>query len=277
VMDGNPANLMVAPGSSVPLARVVTSPSGHRVGYILFNDHNQGAQDQLIAAFDSMRSAGVEDLVLDMRYNTGGFLYVALSAASMVTGPSNSGRIFEQLRFSAKRQGETAASTYRFSNLVQVAETLHPRDSELPQLGLRRLYVLSSERTCSASESIVNSLRGVDVEVILVGGTTCGKPYGFHRQDNCGLAFFAIEFQGYNAKNYGDYTSGFPATCPVQDNLTSTLGSTSEPLLAAALHHVDTGSCPAPAASAASRGMPDVLRLNAPLSARQPWDGRILK
>ena len=146
----------------------------------------------------------------------------------------------------------------------------------MPQLGLRRLYVLSSERTCSASESIINSLRGIDVEVILVGGTTCGKPYGFHRQDNCGLAFFAIEFQGYNAKNFGDYTAGFPAACPVQDNLTSTLGATSEPLLAAALHHVDTGSCPAPA-TATARRLSDGLRLNAPLGTRPPLDGRLLK
>ena len=277
LMDGVPGHLLAASGNSVPLTRVVASSSGRRVGYILFNDHSQGAQDQLIAAFETLRNTGVDDLVLDMRYNTGGFLYVAQAAASMVTGPGSQGRIFEQLRFSAKRQADTAASTYVFSSKVQTPETLYPRDSQLPQLNLPRLYVLSSGQTCSASESIINSLRGIDVEVILVGGTTCGKPYGFHRQDNCGLAFFALEFQGYNAKNFGDYTGGFAATCPVTDSLTSTLGTTTEPLLAAALHHIDTGSCPAPAASRVAKGLPDVFRQNAPLGTGQPLDGRVLK
>ena len=276
---GVPPDLLAATAGSVPLSRVVTSPNGRRVGYILFNDHNQGAQDQLIAAFESLRAGGVQDLVLDMRYNTGGFLYVAQTAAAMVTGPQSEGRIFEQLRFSAKRQAETNASTYYFSSRLQTAETTYPSGAALPQLNLPRLYVLSSGQTCSASESIINSLRGIDVEVILVGGTTCGKPYGFHRKDNCGLAFFAIEFQGYNAKNFGDYAGGIKATCPVADNFLSVLGSTSEPLLAGALHHIDTGSCPAPSASKGipPLSLPGAVREHAPAAVRQPVDGRLLR
>ena len=276
---GVPSALLSASGKSVPVTTIVTSPNGRRVGYILFNDHNAGAQDELIAAFQSLRSGGVSDLVLDMRYNTGGFLYVAQTAASMVTGPQSEGRTFEELRYNNKRQAETAASTYVFSGKVQTAEKLYPTGAPLPQLNLPRLYVLSSGQTCSASESIVNSLRGIDVDVILVGSTTCGKPYGFHRQDNCGLAFFAIEFQGFNAKNFGDYTTGFKATCPVADNFTTALGSTAEPLLAGALRHIDTGSCPP--ASAASQGAVSQglagLRVNAPPTALQPLDGRLLQ
>ena len=60
-----------------------------------------------------------------------------------------------------------------------------------------------------------------------------GKPYGFHRKDNCGNAYFPIEFQLTNAAGFGDYTTGFPVQCQVQENPTTALGSTSEPLLAA--------------------------------------------
>lgn len=276
---GVPAGLLAATGKSVPVSRIVTSPSGRRVGYILFNDHNQGAQDELIAAFQTLRTGAVQDLVLDLRYNTGGFLYVAQTAAAMVTGPQSDGKVFEQLRYNAKRQADTAASTYFYSGRVQTAETVYPQGTALPQLNLPRLYVLSSGQTCSASESVINSLRGIDVDVILVGGTTCGKPYGFHRQDNCGLSFYAIEFQGYNAKNFGDYTGGFKATCPVADNFTSVLGSPTEPLLAGALHHIDTGSCPAPAASKGlpAPGLPAAAREHAPLAPTQPIDGRLLR
>ena len=275
--SGVTANLVPANGKSVPLARVVASPKGRRVGYVLFNDHTEGAQDELITAFDKLRTAGVDDLVLDMRYNAGGFLYIALTAASLVTGPQSEGRIFEQLRYSARRQSENPVSSYLYSNRVQTPEPVYPRGTPLPQLNLPRLYVLTSDKTCSASESIINSLRGIDIEVITVGATTCGKPFGFHRQDNCGLAFFPIEFQGYNARNFGDYTSGFPPTCPVADNFLAALGSTTEPLLAAALFHSDTGSCPAATAARLSLREPVGGRANAPLTTRQQWDGRQLK
>jgi hypothetical protein len=277
--DGVPAWLLAAPHKSVPLSQVVSSPNGRKVGYILFNDHDTGAQDELIAAFESLRGAGIDDLVLDMRYNTGGFLYVAQAAASMVAGPQSEGQVFEQLRYSARRRSASAASSYHFSSQLQTPESHYPSGSALPQLNLPRLYVLASGQTCSASESIINGLRGIDIDVILVGGTTCGKPYGFHRQDNCGLAFFAIEFQGYNAKNSGDYTAGFQPTCPVADNLLSALGSPGDPLLATALHHADTGSCPAaaPARSVLSQGQPAAERANAPVARRQPWEGRLLR
>ena len=92
-------------------------------------------------------------------------------------------------------------------------------------------------------------------EVVLVGETTCGKPYGFQRKDNCGYAFFPIEFQGFNAKNFGDYTTGFAPTCTVADDPDIALGTPEEPLLKAALSHVDTGSCPPGTASTSSRGV----------------------
>ncbi|MEP6824763.1 MAG: S41 family peptidase, partial [Ramlibacter sp.] len=274
---------IVAPSTSpVPLAKVVTSPAGRKVGYVLFNDHDLGAQDALIAAFEGVRDAAVQDLVLDMRYNSGGFLYTARTAASMVTGPQSEGRIFEQVRFNSKRQAETAASTYLFSSRLQTAETRFPSGYALPQLNLPRLYILSSGLTCSASESIVNSLRGIDVQVILVGETTCGKPYGFRRRDNCGLAFFPIEFQGYNAKDFGDYQNGFAPTCAVADDFNSVLGAQNEPLLAAALKHADTGSCPAGTAAPASKALLSAsiappARAHAPAAARAPWDGKLLQ
>ena len=41
------------------------------------------------------------------------------------------------------------------------------------------------------SEAIINGLDGVNVQVIQIGATTCGKPYGFYPQDNCGTTYFA--------------------------------------------------------------------------------------
>ncbi|TWO70557.1 hypothetical protein FN976_13400 [Caenimonas sedimenti] len=270
-----PQGLLKNHTDAVPVVKVVTSPAGRRTGYIQFNDHEEGSQDDLITAFRQMQDARVEDLVLDLRYNSGGFLYVAIAAASMVTGPASEGLVFEQLRYNDKRSAETASSFLTFSNRVQFAETQYPRDTLLPQLNLPRLYVLSSNQTCSSSESLVNSLRGINVEVILVGGTTCGKPYGFHRKENCGFAYFPIEFQGFNAKGFGDYTAGFKPTCAVNDNPATAAGSAADPLLTTALLHIDTGRCPAGTAS-------QLLQSAAPQAAsagtmRPSWAGRLLR
>jgi hypothetical protein len=258
---------------AVPVSKVVASPGGRRVGYIQFNDHASGAQDELISDFRQLRDAGIQDIVLDLRFNSGGFLYVAQSTASMVTGPANNGRTFEQLQYNDKRGPETAASTLNFIGTVNFPETRFPVGTELPQLNLPRAYVLSSGMTCSASESIINSLRGIDVEVIQVGSTTCGKPYGFHQKNNCGMAFFPIEFKGSNAKGFGDYTTGFSPTCAVADNPTVFAGSASDPLLNAALYHADHGSCPS-LATALSTSAPTLARPQQ--SMRPAWAGRML-
>lgn len=243
----------------LPLVRNLVSPSGRRVAYLLFNAHTQGAQDKLIAAVTSLQQAGVNEVVLDLRYNRGGFLYTALSLSSMLTGPPADGRVFEQLQFNDKRLDETQANVLNFSGLLQVGESSYAEGAALPRLALPRVYVLASGSTCSASESIINSLRGVDVEVVVVGGTTCGKPYGFSRKDNCGLSYFPIEFQGINAQGFGDYASGFAPTCAAADDFDHALGDTAERLLATALHHVDTGTCLEQAARAKSSPLSSAL------------------
>ena len=258
----------------VPVVKTVTSPSGRLAGYIQFNDHELGAQDDLISAFRQIRDAGVQDLVLDLRFNNGGYLYIAQTAASMIAGPSAEGKVFERLRYNDKRQAETEASTMTFSSRVQYSESQYPTGATLPQLNLSRVFVLTSGNTCSASESIINGLRGIDVQVIRVGNTTCGKPYGFRQKNNCGWAYFPIEFQGTNAKGEGDYTSGIQPTCRVQDNTSVAAGEPGDPLLQGALTYMDTGACPASTATGVqSAGTP---RVSSEQAGRPTWAGRLL-
>ncbi|MBL0421733.1 hypothetical protein JI739_15390 [Ramlibacter sp. AW1] len=239
------AGLVAAPTTAVPIVSTLTTGGHRQVGYLLFNRHGRGAQDALITAFQALRDHQVRDLVLDLRHNPGGYLYIAQAAASMIAGPRQDGQVFEQLRYNQRLSAQGAGMTLRFGSTVQRAESVYPVGHPLPQLDLPRVYVLATGLTCSASESIVNGLRGVGIEVVLVGDTTCGKPYGFQRKDNCGTAYFAIQFQGVNAQGFGDYATGFTPTCPVAEDPWAPLGDAREPLLAAALHHIDTGACPA--------------------------------
>jgi C-terminal processing protease CtpA/Prc len=236
----------------LPQVRTLTSTGGRKVAYLLFNAHTQGAQDKLVPAILGLQQSGVTDLVLDMRYNRGGYLYTALGLSSMLTGPQADGRVFEKLKYNDKRAAETQASVMDFSGELQVGETIYPAGTPLPRLALPRVFVLTTGNTCSASESVINSLRGVGVQVVLVGSTTCGKPYGFSRKDNCGLSYFPIEFQGVNDQGFGDYASGFAPSCAAADDFDHALGDPGERLLATALAYADSGSCPQPAARAQS-------------------------
>jgi carboxyl-terminal processing protease len=226
----------------------INTPSG-RVGYMTFNDHILPAESQLAAAFTQIASQGVNDLVLDLRYNGGGALYIAAQVGYMVAGSTRTlNKTFERFQFSDKRTADTndPENNFQFFNTASGFDgSGTTANTPLPTLNLNRVYVLASPGTCSASEAIVNGLRGVDVEVVLVGGTTCGKPYGFTAKDNCGISYFPIEFQGVNNKGFGDYADGFrpTTTCTVADDFSKALGDSSEGMLAAALNHRATGSC----------------------------------
>jgi carboxyl-terminal processing protease len=228
--------------------RTISTPSGN-VGYMTFNDHNLPAEAQLAAAFARLASDRVNDLVLDLRYNGGGYLYIASQIGYMVAGRDRTAnKTFERLQYSDKRTAETndPDNNTPFYNVASgIDNTGTVENARLPTLNLNRVYVLASPGTCSASEAIVNGLRGVDVEVVLVGGTTCGKPYGFTAKDNCGISYFPIEFKGVNNKGFGDYADGFrpTTTCTVPDDFSKALGDSSEGMLAAALNHRVTGSC----------------------------------
>jgi hypothetical protein len=112
--------------------------------------------------------------------------------------------------------------------------------------------------TCSASESIVNGLRGVNVQVIQIGSKTCGKPYGFYAKDNCSTTYFSIQFKGINAAGFGDYGDGFYPNnsfgtgsvalpgCSVGDDFTRALGDPLEGRLDAALDYRQSQTCPTP-------------------------------
>lgn len=261
--------------NAVSASRTFTTSGGRLTGYIQFDNFDTGAQDDLIAEFQRLQTAGVQDLILDLRENRGGFLYIAQTAASMITGPQAEGKVFEQLRYSDKRASLSAASTLYFATQVQFGETTYPVGTRLPQLNLPRVFVLTTENTCSASESVINSLRGIDVQVILIGDNTCGKPYGFQKFTTCGgqYEYYAIEFQGANAKGFGEYQgTGFAPTCSIAN--AGERGTATDTLLAGAVTYIDTGACPA--GTAQSRSLQAAGEPLRGQSRERTWGARIL-
>jgi carboxyl-terminal processing protease len=247
----------------VPVVTTISTSTGP-VGYILFNDHIATSEQELINAVNQLQSASVTDLVLDIRYNGGGYLDIASELAYMIAGPGPTvSEPFDQQTYNDKYPstnpvtGKPLTPT-PFHNTSQGFSSSPAPATSLPYLGLSRVFVLTGPGTCSASEAIVNGLNGVNVQAIQIGSTTCGKPYGFYPQDNCGTTYFSIEFQGDNAQGFGSYSDGFSPQnstsltsavlpgCSVGDDFGHALGDPAEGRLAAALGYRAGMGCPSP-------------------------------
>ena len=256
-VDITSADINVTPVQNV---KVFDTENG-KTGYFQFNTFIVTAQEGLIEAFDTFVEENVTELVMDLRYNGGGRLALASQLSYMVAGPNQTNNAtFETLQFNDKNPttnpitGQSISPTPFYRNVIDYNAGLLT-DTLLPSLSLTRVYVISTDATCSASEAVMNALRGIDVEVVQIGSTTCGKPYGFYPTDNCGETYFTIQFQGVNNKGFGDYADGFMPTntpnfdfelpgCEVEDDFTASLGDPNEGMLSAALEFSATGSCP---------------------------------
>ena len=259
----------------VPISGVIDTASG-KVGYLVLTTFSTNSTEAaLVNAIAGLQQAGVNDLVLDLRYNGGGLVAISSQLAYMIAGPARTaGKAFSRDKFNDKLPfgifGNSFADvTTPFYTATQGRSVA--AGQALPTLNLGRVFVLTTSNSCSASESLINGLRGVDVEAITLGGTTCGKPYAFYPWDNCGTTYYSIQITAANNKGDGDYAEGFAATCPVADDLTRVLGDTQEGMLAAALARRSTGACRVVAAAG-----PDVKRTPEPsdptqsISVRQP-------
>ena len=268
------------PGSSVPRTvtlrsasitsdpvqhvRVIETDSGP-VGYVLFLDHIATAEKRLFDSITQLAEDEIEDLVLDIRYNGGGYTVIANQLAYMIAGASAAqGNVFSELRFNDKHTAfnpVTGASLRPTLFRTTGAGLSVAQGEPLPTLDLDRVFVLTGPGTCSASEAIINGLRGIDVEVILIGETTCGKPHGFYPTDNCGTTYFTVQFEIVNGRGFGDYAGGFTPDnapspdgvavtgCAVGDDFNHAFGDTREARLNAALAYRTDTSCPKPPAA----------------------------
>jgi carboxyl-terminal processing protease len=143
--------------TSTPVQNVKTIPSGSEtVGYMLFNDHIATAESQLITAVNTLKAANINDLVLDIRYNGGGFLDIASEVAYMIAGSTKTaGQTFELLQFNDKNPSTDPVTGVPitptpFHDTTQGIGGIIAPGQQLPTLNLPRVFVLTSGGTRSA-------------------------------------------------------------------------------------------------------------------------------
>ena len=218
--------------------RVVTIPTvsltrayevqGRRVGYIFFRNFVQPSVAALDAAFAELTTARVDELVLDLRYNGGGLVYVAQHLASLIGGVRTTGQVFAEYSFNDKNTFRN--EVIRFENTAAAAANL------------RRLIVIATPSSASASELVINALRPF-IPVVIIGDRTYGKPVGQSPVDFCDKTLAAVTFALRNANGEGDFFGGFAPDCPAPDDVDHELGDAQERSLREALTFASTGAC----------------------------------
>ena len=123
-------------------------------------------------------------------------------------------------------------------------------------LNLNKVYLIVSNHSCNRAELFINALRGIDVDIVLIGGTTCGSPLRKRYFHNCGVSVELIDGLFYNEKGFTDYGDGFRPEnskskagisipgCYVEDDLSKPIGDVEEPMLKAALQYRKDKTCP---------------------------------
>ena len=242
---------------TVSLTRVV-EVDGRKIGYLFFRNFVRPSEAALNEAFAALKAAGATELVLDLRYNGGGLVDIAVHLASLVGGARTNGQVLLNYVHN-DRIGPTANKTTRFTNPEQA-------------LNLSRLVVITTRSSASASELVINSLRPY-LPVAVIGDTTYGKPVGQYGFTFCDKVLAPVSFSIKNVNNEGDYFDGIAPTCVAGDDSTHQLGDSAEGSLAEAITYLRTGACSSrsDAVSRATRRAEDRPRVSAWQSLVNAW------
>ncbi|WP_447636310.1 S41 family peptidase [Flavobacterium microcysteis] len=229
------------------LINKILTQDTHKIGYLMYNGFYGEYDNNLNATFGQFRAEGVTDLVLDLRYNSGGAVKSATYLASMITGQFN-GQVFAKQEWNTKiedyfNDNDPEQLINRFSNSIG--------SSAINSLNLTKVYVLTSKSTASSSELVINGLKPY-IEVIQIGDATVGKNVGsvtlydspsFGKQGRSNRHKYAMQpicFKIVNSAGFGEYENGLTPTTPQIEDLGNlgVLGEPTEPLLSIAISQI---------------------------------------
>ena len=210
----------------------IISMGDKKVGYFVLNSFiGKNINSDLDQLFDYYKQNGIDELVLDLRYNGGGDISISAHLASLISGKKSFSHVFQHHLFN---------TTYSESNSNSYFDKYSSH-----ALKLKRLFVITTENTASASESIISALRAKEngMDVITIGTKSYGKPYSMYPISFCDKVFFPILMKNFNSDYDEDYDDGFVPTCEVEDDYFHDFGDLNEKNLKEALFYISHESC----------------------------------
>jgi len=199
-----------------------------KVGYFSFNSFLGDTAElyqEFSRVFNRFASAGINDLVVDLRYNGGGYVTVQQKLANWLAPLAANGQLMMKEQFNDKY------TRYNSTDYFQKLESLN----------LNRIYFIVSHNTASASELLINNLKPF-LDVQLVGPSkTYGKPVGFFPIPVGEWYIFPVSFRSTNKNAQGNYFNGMDLNSQVADGLDKDWGDITESCLQNVLSNISTG------------------------------------
>ena len=223
--------------------KVITSGT-HEIGYLMYNAFYADFDSKLNDAFGALKSTEDTDLVLDLRYNSGGSILSATRLASMITGQFT-GKVFAKQQWNAKIQ---AFFEKEDPNSLNNYFTDKIDSTPINSLNMTKVYILTANGTASASELVINGLKP-HISVVQIGDVTVGKNVGSvtlydspdftdeNRNPKHKYAMQPIVLKIVNSVGFGDYFNGLQPDYLLKETISTygVLGAPSEPLLSTAI------------------------------------------
>ncbi len=206
----------------------VYSDAGKKTGYLVCNSFLgdvEAVTNSFGPVFQRFVDENVTDVIVDLRYNGGGYVSLQQTLANYLVKPSVNGSIMMTEQFNDKHSLENETTMFQ----------------KRGSLDVNNVYFIVSDNTASASELLINNLKPY-MNVKLVGETTYGKPVGFFGIPVSDWLIFPVSFKSVNGLGEGNYFEGMAVDKEVTDGLDKDWGSTDETALAATLSHIRTGS-----------------------------------
>lgn len=216
--DGPSYTLTAASYDDSPIYcnKVLALSNGVKVGYLAYGQFLMDYDLDLIDVFKTFKEQDIDELVIDLRYNGGGHVMTSTLLATLIVGSQYQGEIYTCMEYNAERTAAGKTGEYRIGDSkIPDGEGVYSliADALNYALGLNRVYVVGTADTASASEMLINGLRGLGVDVRLVGQRTHGKNVGMEvLQTTAGMAtyeFYPISFRAFNKNMESDYANGF--------------------------------------------------------------------
>lgn len=251
----------------------VLDVNGTKVGYYFILSFNETGTYSLLQAFGEFKQAGVQEMVIDLRYNYGGKVSSSAALGAMLAPGISSNSPF--ITYKGNANGGTVHHSFAQALAAEEPGTDFNRITE-QSLNLKRVFVLTTEATASASELILNNLKPY-MEVIQVGETTYGKDVAsFEIKDRRNppevrWVMHPVIYKLSNSEGEGNYTAGIAPTQGnilselegLPDDLLRELGDKEEALLAHALQMISRGSSYLQSHNTESRAKPEYVLLSA--------------
>ena len=224
--------------SNSVLDQRVIDVDGKKVGYWAYQSFkataglNPTRSSEVQSSMEFFQNQGIQELIIDLRYNGGGSVAVAEQIMNYLIQPANSGKLMYVNKLNSIKTSLNSSENF----------------SKIGNLNLNRIIFLTSRGSASASELVINSLDPY-MDLVLIGDNTFGKPVGsfpLSRYNNVlqqnNVELVPITFATANSEGKAEYFDGFPANFTVGDTPNVPWGDPADARLNAAIQYIRNGN-----------------------------------